>query len=55
MDEQLIASQEEHARNLQNAAAAQAAVDAAQKQLLDLLSILMNIIFVLMQVIKEML
>ena len=36
MDEQLIASQEEHARNLQNAAAAQAAVDAAQKQLLDL-------------------
>lgn len=43
MDEQLIASQEEHARNLQNAAAAQAAVDAAQKQLAVLSSKLQEI------------
>ena len=43
MDEQLIASQEDVARNLQNAAAAQAAVDAAQKQLSALSSKLQEI------------
>ena len=36
MDEQLIASQEEHARNLQNASVAQNALESAQRQLLDM-------------------